>query len=198
MPDGLRPRTIAEMPAQKAPQPSTAAEARGRFFNTGNGFNVVNPPVPDHLFVEEPRRALDPSTPTGLIACDISDEYTSIGKPFWREAGVADRIELRIGPAIDTLHQLLGEERAGTFDFAFIDADKSHYEEYFEACLQLVRSGGLILIDNVLWGGSVADPAKSDADTDAIRALNAALHQDRRIDLSLIPIGDGLTVARKR
>lgn len=133
-----------------------------------------------------------------LIACDISEEYTAIGKPFWQDAGVAARIDLRIGPAIDTLHQLLGEERAGTFDFAFIDADKSHYEEYYEACLQLVRSGGLILIDNVLWGGSVADPDKSDADTDAIRALNAALHQDRRIDLALVPTGDGLTVARKR
>ncbi|MEO8558646.1 MAG: class I SAM-dependent methyltransferase [Rhodospirillales bacterium] len=133
-----------------------------------------------------------------LIACDISEEYTAIGKPFWQEAGVADRIDLRIGPAIDTLHKLLGDGGNGTFDMAFIDADKSHYEEYYEACLQLVRSGGLVLIDNVLWGGSVADPKKTDSDTDAIRALNAHLHQDRRIELSLIPIGDGLTLARKR
>jgi len=133
-----------------------------------------------------------------LVACDISEEYTAIGKPFWQEAGVAGRIDLRIGPAIDTLHKLLGEGQNGTFDMAFIDADKSHYEEYYEACLQLIRAGGLILIDNVLWGGSVADPKKTDADTAAIRELNAALHQDRRIDLSLIPIGDGLTVARKR
>jgi predicted O-methyltransferase YrrM len=133
-----------------------------------------------------------------LIACDISEEYTSIGKPFWREAGVTDRIDLRIGPAVDTLHRLLGEGRNGTFDFAFIDADKSHYNEYYEACLQLLRSGGLVLIDNVLWGGSVANAAKRDADTDAIRELNATLHQDRRIDLALVPIGDGLTVARKR
>ncbi len=133
-----------------------------------------------------------------LVCCDISEEYTSIGKPFWQQAGVADRIDLRIGPAIDTLHKLLGEGKNGTFDMAFIDADKSHYEEYYEACLQLVRSGGLIMIDNVLWGGSVANPEKKDADTAAIRQLNAMLQQDRRIDLALIPTGDGLTVARKR
>jgi len=133
-----------------------------------------------------------------LIACDISEEYTAIGKPFWQEAGVAGRIDLRIGPAIDTLHKLLGDGQNGTFDMAFIDADKSHYEEYYEACLQLVRAGGLILIDNVLWGGSVIDRDDKTTDTKAIRALNAKLGADERVDLTLFTVGDGMTAALKR
>lgn len=133
-----------------------------------------------------------------LVCCDVSEEWTAIGVPFWELAGVRDRIDLRIAPALDTLDALLTEGGAGQYDLAFIDADKTNYIGYYERCLQLVRPGGLILFDNTLWGGSVADPADQDADTVAIRKLNDLLHQDARISLSLVPIGDGLTLARKR
>ena len=133
-----------------------------------------------------------------LVACDVSKEWTTIARRYWQEAGVAEKIDLRIGEAIDTLYQLIGDGQGGRFDMAFIDADKQNYERYYEACLLLVRKGGLILIDNVLWGGSVIDPAKTDDDTTAIRALNLKLRDDDRIDLGLIPTGDGLTIARKR
>src|SRR5215471_1466454 len=133
-----------------------------------------------------------------LIACDISEEYTSVGRPYWERAGVAGKIDVRIGPALKTLKSLLDEGGAGTFDFAFIDADKKEYDGYYEAILKLLRPGGLIAIDNVLWGGAVADSRKRDADTVAIRALNKKLHGDERVSLSLLPIGDGLTLARKR
>jgi len=126
-----------------------------------------------------------------VIACDISDEWTSIGRPYWQEAGVAHKIDLRLAPALETLDTL-----TGPFDFAFIDADKTNYDAYYERCLELVRPGGLILIDNTLWHGDVINPAKQDADTLAIRALNKKLQADPRIDVSLLPIGDGLTVCR--
>jgi predicted O-methyltransferase YrrM len=132
-----------------------------------------------------------------LLACDVSDEYTRIGKPYWRAAGVAHRIDLRIGPALKTLDARLAAGETGAYDFAFIDADKTAYDAYSERCLELVRQGGVIAIDNVLWSGSVARPAKT-ADTAALQALNDKLHRDERIDLSLLPIGDGLTLARKR
>ncbi len=126
-----------------------------------------------------------------VVACDISDEWTSIGRPYWQEADVAHKIDLRLAPALDTLNNL-----TGPFDFAFIDADKTNYDAYYERCLELVRPGGLILIDNTLWHGDVINPAKQDADTIAIRALNKKLQADPRIDVSLLPIGDGLTVCR--
>ena len=132
-----------------------------------------------------------------LLACDVSDEYTRVGRPFWQQAGVAQKIDLRLAPALATLDAQLAEGAAGGFDFAFIDADKSGYDAYYERCLRLLRPGGLIAIDNTLWGGAVARPAQ-DADTEALQRLNAKLHQDQRIDLSLLPIGDGLTLARKR
>ena len=133
-----------------------------------------------------------------LIACDINADWTAIGRRYWAEAGVADRIDLRLGNAVETLAALRSAPEAGRFDIAFIDADKGNYRRYFEDCLALLRPGGLIMIDNVLWGGSVADPTDTGGDTVAIRKLNAALHDDQRIDLSLVPIGDGLTLARKR
>jgi len=133
-----------------------------------------------------------------LIACDQSREWTDMARRFWREAGVEHKIELRLGPAIRTLDQLLAEGRAGTFDFAFIDADKTNYDGYFERALHLVRTGGLIAIDNVLWHGQVNDPAVNEPDTLAIRTLNRKLHHDERIWLSMVPIGDGLTLALKR
>ena len=132
-----------------------------------------------------------------ILACDISDEYTRVGRPFWERAGVAHKIELRLGPALETLDARLAEGQAGAYDFAFIDADKGGYDAYYERCLQLLRTGGLIAIDNVLWSGNVARPAR-DEDTAALQALNDKLHEDDRIDQSMLPIGDGLTLARKR
>lgn len=133
-----------------------------------------------------------------LVACDVSADWTAIARRYWQEAGVAEKIDLRLGEAIDTLYRLIGDGQAGTFDLAFIDADKANYERYYEACLLLVRKGGLILIDNVLWGGRVVDQGKQDDDTVAIRALNLKLRDDSRVELALIPVGDGLTAALKR
>jgi predicted O-methyltransferase YrrM len=133
-----------------------------------------------------------------VVACDVSEEWTTVGRRYWAEAGVGDKVDLRLGPALDTLDALLAEERTGDFDFAFIDADKENYDAYYERCLELVRRGGLIAIDNVLWHGRVVDPSVADADTEAIRALNTKLARDERVSLSLVPIGDGLTLARKR
>jgi predicted O-methyltransferase YrrM len=132
-----------------------------------------------------------------VLACDISDEYTRVGRPFWEAAGVAHKIDLRLAPALQTLDAALAQGEAGRYDFAFIDADKTGYDAYYERCLQLVRVGGPIAIDNVLWSGAVARPADSD-DTAALQALNDKLLRDERIDLSLLPVGDGLTLARKR
>jgi predicted O-methyltransferase YrrM len=131
-----------------------------------------------------------------LLACDISDEYTRIGRPFWSEAGVAHKIDLRLAPALETLDAQLAAGAAGQYDFAFVDADKTGYDAYYERCLQLLRPGGLIAIDNTLWSGRVARPAE-DADTLALQRLNTKLRDDERIDLSLLAIGDGLTLARK-
>ena len=133
-----------------------------------------------------------------IIACDVSEEYTAIARRYWQKAGVADKIDLRIAPALETLDRLLADGQAETFDFAFIDADKVNYEGYYERSLQLVRPGGLIAIDNVLWGGKVADSQFQNSSTLAIRALNQKLHHDERITLSLVPIADGLTLALKR
>ncbi len=133
-----------------------------------------------------------------VVACDVSEEYTAVARRYWSRAGVAAKIELRLAPALDTLGKLLAEGAAGNFDFAFIDADKREYDGYYEAILELLRPGGLVAIDNVLWSGAVADPAKQDDDTRAIRALNEKLKDDARVSLSLLPIGDGLTLARKR
>ena len=131
-----------------------------------------------------------------LVACDVSEEWTSIARRYWAEAGIADRIELRLAPALETLKSLADERR--DFDFAFIDADKREYEAYYEGVLALLRPGGVIAVDNVLWDGKVADATVKDADTMAIRAFNARLLADQRVCLSMVPIGDGLTLARKR
>ena len=133
-----------------------------------------------------------------LIACDVSDEFTRIARRYWQEAGVADKIELRLGPGVGTLDEMLAAGEAGCFDMAFIDADKENYDAYYERCLQLLRPGGLILIDNVLWGGRPADTDEQSESTVAIRALNAKIHADERVTASLLSIGDGLTLARKR
>jgi len=132
-----------------------------------------------------------------IVACDRSEEFTQRARQLWRAAGVEDKIDLRLGPALDTLDALIAEGQAGTFDFAFIDADKANYANYYDRAMVLVRAGGVIAIDNVLWHGDVIDPGKSDADTEAIRAFNLKLHADKRVSLSLIPLGDGLTLACK-
>ncbi|NGP52217.1 class I SAM-dependent methyltransferase [Thioalkalivibrio sp. XN8] len=133
-----------------------------------------------------------------IVACDISAEYTAVARRYWAEAGVAEKIDLRLAPALETLDGLLAAGEAARYDFAFIDADKEAYADYYERLLELLRPGGLVAVDNTLWDGAVADPSDNEPDTVAIRAFNARLHGDERIDLSLVPIGDGLTLARKR
>ena len=133
-----------------------------------------------------------------LVCCDISDEWTRIGQRYWDEAGVSQRIDLRLGPALDTLGTLLRDGGANAYDFAFIDADKSNYDAYYEACLELVRTGGLIALDNMLWGGKVVEPDVHDDDTDALRALNTKIRDDKRVDACLLTVGDGVMLARKR
>jgi predicted O-methyltransferase YrrM len=132
-----------------------------------------------------------------LVCCDISEEWTAIARRYWAEAGVADRIELHLQPAQLTLAELLRNNGAGSFDFAFIDADKTGYDAYYEACLALLRAGGLIAIDNVLWSGTVADPADQKPDTVALRNLTAKIRDDSRVDACLVTVGDGVQLARK-
>lgn len=132
-----------------------------------------------------------------LVACDMSEEWTGVARRYWQEAGVAAKIELRLGPALVTLDELLGTGGAGTFDFAFIDADKREVDAYYEACLRLVRIGGLIAIDNVLWGGAVADPAENDDETVALRALNLKVRDDARVESCLLSVGDGVLLVRR-
>ena len=133
-----------------------------------------------------------------LLACDISEEFTSIGKPYWEEAGVSENIDLQIAPAIETLKSKIEDGESNTYDFAFIDADKINYLNYYELCLDLIRSGGVIAIDNVLWGGSVIDSARTDDDTKAIREINDFIVSDKRVNISMIPVGDGVTLAVKK
>jgi predicted O-methyltransferase YrrM len=158
------------------------------------------------------RRALEIGTFTGysalavaaalpadgrLTCCDVSDEWTQVARRYWREAGVAERIDLRLAPAADTLRDLLRESGPDSFDFAFIDADKTGYDGYYEACLTLLRPGGLMAFDNTLWSGAVADPAQTDPDTTALRALNLKARDDSRVTSCLVSIGDGVLLARK-
>lgn len=132
-----------------------------------------------------------------MVACERNEEWAAVGRRTWREAGVENRIDLRMGPALDTLDALIAGGEAGTFDLVFIDADKTNYENYYERALVLLRPGGLVAADNVLWHGAVIDPAMRDADTEAIRAFNRKLHQDKRVALSLATLGDGLALACK-
>ena len=132
-----------------------------------------------------------------VVACDVSEEWTSVAKKAWEKAGIANKIDLQLAPASNTLDALLAEGKEGSFDFAFIDADKTNYQIYYELCLKLIRQGGVIVIDNVLWGGAVTDSNRNDADTEAIRELNQFIATDERVSISMIPVGDGLTVAVK-
>ncbi len=132
-----------------------------------------------------------------LVACDIDPRATAVARRYWEDAGVADKIDLRLGPALETLAVLRREEEVGTFDFAFIDADKGNYERYFQECLELVRPGGLIMVDNVLWSGRVADEADNEKNTRAIRAFNSRIADDDRVESVMLPVADGITLARK-
>lgn len=132
-----------------------------------------------------------------LIACDVSREWTDIGRKYWKQAGVDHKIDLRLAPATETLNRLIADGHEGQFDFAFIDADKSNYAVYYEQCLTLLRKGGIVAVDNVLWGGRTADPTFTEASTTAIRQLNALIADDGRVTATMLPIGDGLTLARK-
>jgi predicted O-methyltransferase YrrM len=133
-----------------------------------------------------------------VVACDVNEQWTTIARTYWRAAAVDHKIDLRLAPATRTLDELIAQGQAGRFDVVFIDADKENYLVYYERALTLLRSGGLVVVDNTLWGGKVIDPEVSDADTVAIRHFNEALHGDNRVDLSMVPVGDGLTLARKR
>jgi predicted O-methyltransferase YrrM len=133
-----------------------------------------------------------------IVACDVDENTTAVARRYWQEAGVAGRIDLRLAPALQTLDALIAEGGAKTYDFVFIDADKANYDGYYERALTLLRPGGLIAVDNVLWGGAVIDPTQDDADTRAIRALNAKIAADQRVSCSFLPVGDGLMLARKR
>ena len=133
-----------------------------------------------------------------LLCCDINEEWTQVARRYWREAGVADKIELRLAPAAETVRGLLRDPGPGTFDFAFIDADKEGYDGYYEQCLQLLRSGGLMAFDNTLWSGRVADDSHNDEETVALRNLNAKARDDARVDACLLTLGDGVLLARKR
>ena len=133
-----------------------------------------------------------------LLCCDVSEEWTGIAKRYWKEAGLDTRIELRLAPALDTLNDLLARDGEGSVDFVFIDADKTGYDAYYETCLKLLRRNGLIALDNTLWGGAVAEEGKGDADTEALKALNLKIAKDARVDSSLLTIGDGVTLARKK
>ncbi|HLH42975.1 MAG TPA: class I SAM-dependent methyltransferase [Bryobacteraceae bacterium] len=133
-----------------------------------------------------------------IVACDVSSEYTSVARRYWKESGVDRKIDLRLQPALQTLRELLDGGWQGQFDFAFIDADKPNYESYYEHCLELLRPGGVVMADNVLWSGRVADDANQEPDTIALRAFNKKLLADQRVSLSMLPLGDGVTLARKR
>jgi predicted O-methyltransferase YrrM len=133
-----------------------------------------------------------------IVCCDVSEEWTSVARRYWAEAGVADRVDLRLAPALETMDELLAGGAEGTFDFAFVDARKSEYPDYHERIVRLLRSGGLAVYDNVLWGGAVADESKQDQDTLAIRRLNDRLAADERVTIAMLPLADGVTLARKR
>jgi len=133
-----------------------------------------------------------------IVACDVNERWTAVARRYWEAAGVAHKVDLRLATAFDTLDRLRAAGEAGSYDFAFIDADKENYLGYYERVLELLRPGGLIVADNTLWSGRVADPENTEADTVALRSFNRHLHRDERIDLSLLPVGDGLTLARKR
>lgn len=214
---GLEPRLYDYLLAVSLREPPVLAELRAETAQLPSAGMQISPEQGQfmRLLVEliGARRTLEIGVFTGysstcvalalpedgkLVACDVSEEYTSIARRYWRRAGVDGRIALELRPALETLDRLLATGQAGAFDFAFIDADKENYAAYYERCVQLLRRGGLMAIDNVLWDGSVANPDDQRSSTQAIRALNERLRADERVSVSLVPIGDGLFLARRR
>lgn len=191
----LRKATMG-MPARGMLTPPEEAQLLGFLVKLTSATTVVEVGTFTGYATLAMARALPPHG--RVITCDISAEWAEVGRPFWERAGVEDRIQLEIRPAVETLDALLADGAAGTVDFAFIDCNKEGYADYFERCLELLRPGGLLVVDNVLWSGKVARPDISDPETDSLRALNAALHNDKRVELSMLPVFDGLTLAQKR
>jgi caffeoyl-CoA O-methyltransferase len=193
---------LARLREETAPHPQARMQItpeQGQFFGLLIRMLNASQALEIGVFTGYSSTAIALALPDGgkLIACDVSDEYTAVARRYWRSAGVEHKVDLRLGAALDTLDRLIAEGQAGTFDFAFIDADKRNYANYYERLLKLLRRGGVIAVDNTLWSGRVADPVVQDADTNAIRAFNEKLHFDARVALSLLPIGDGLTLACK-
>ena len=204
---------VVEAHAAEHPVLASLRESTGRMRNAG----MQIAPEQGHFLaflikLMGARRTLEVGTFTGysalatalalpedgtMVACDVSEEWTVIAREHWNKAGVADKIDLRIGPALETLAALLEDGQGDSFDFAFIDADKPEYDGYYEACLRLVRVGGLIVFDNMLQAGHIVDPSWSEPGVESIRALNAKLVVDDRIDAVLLPVGDGMTLARR-
>lgn len=195
-PDVLR-RLRAETAAHPESQMQIAPE-QGQFMSLLVRMLGASDILEIGVFTGYSSTAMALSMPVGgrLVACDVSEEYTQVARRYWKEAGVSDRIDLRIAPAMDSLAELMAEGR--TFDFAFIDADKKQYDLYYERTLELLRPGGVVALDNMLRGGRVVDPDVNDEGTVAIRALNEKIYSDDRVDFSLVPIADGVTLARKR
>lgn len=196
------PPVLAELAAEAEKLPERnmrMAPEQGRFMAFLIGLIGARQVIEVGTFVGYGTLWMAEALPKGgrIVALDIDARYPAIGRPFWQKAQVADRIDLRIGPATQSLEAMRKAGEDGLYDMAFIDADKSNYGAYYEHCLALVRKGGLILIDNVFWGDSIADPKDQSEDTEAIRAINAKVLKDARVSAATVPIGDGLTIARK-
>lgn len=199
-------------------EPDVMRRLREETYTLGEAARMMSPPESAQLLallieITGARRVIEVGVFTGyttlakalalppdgrIVACDMSEEWTSIARRYWHEAGIADKVDLRLAPASKTLRELQRSGQAGGFDMMFIDANKSGYDGYYEAGLKLVRVGGLIVIDNVLWGGAVADPKVTDEDTAAIRALNAKVMADERVGMVMLPVSDGITICRRR
>lgn len=216
-PQGISPELIAYLVEHGVREPALLARLRDETSSIPEA-NMQIPPEQGAFLamlvrLMGARRCLELGTFTGysslsvalamppegrLVCCDVSEEWTAVARRYWAEAGVADRVELRLGPALASLDALLDEGAAGTFDFVFVDASKREYPDYHERILRLLRSGGLVVYDNVLWGGAVIDPTDNDLDTVGVRRLNDRLATDERVDLAMLPVADGLALARKR
>lgn len=197
------PQVLAELRAETAAMPEHGMQIspeQGQFMGLLLRLMAARRVIEVGTFTGYSSTAMAMALPADgrILCCDVSEKYTAVARRAWAKAGVAEKITLKLAPAAETLDAEIKAGRGGHYDFCFIDADKSNYDHYYERALVLLRAGGLIAIDNVLWGGAVADPSDQSEDTAAIRRLNAKLKDDRRVDLSMLPIGDGLTLAMKR
>ena len=197
------PQVLAELRAETAAMPEHGMQIspeQGQFMGLLLRLMAARRVIEVGTFTGYSSTAMAMALPADgrILCCDVSEKYTAVARRAWAKAGVAEKITLKLAPEAEKLDAEIKAGRGGHYDFCFIDADKSNYDHYYERALVLLRAGGLIAIDNVLWGGAVADPSDQSEDTAAIRRLNAKLKDDRRVDLSMLPIGDGLTLAMKR